>query len=140
MQLDHDFEITERLDRFLQLNLAALDVVTRIGEKLGDVAVGHRAVKRSALTRAAARRKLQIAEPFRELLGPLFVLFLADGPRATLIFDLFRGSGAGAIGQPLGQQVVPRIARGDVDVVAAIPEVFDMLSQDDLHRLAPSPT
>src|SRR5579864_1738663 len=66
VQFHRDIEFSHRLERLMQLNLAAIDVETLLLESLGDVSRRDRSEQLIVLARAALERDRQSLELFRQ--------------------------------------------------------------------------
>jgi hypothetical protein len=124
----------QRLDRLVELDLAALDLHTRGVGRIGNVARGDRAVELQGLGGLANEGDLEALHLVGDLLGlaaALEVLGLQHVPLRFEVGDVVFG---GAQRLLLRQQVVAGKARLHLHHVAHLAELGYALEQDDVHR------
>ena len=123
-------------DRRRQVDLAAVDLFTEgPGQRLRDVGVGHRPEELPVLAGSGGDPKGGPNDAAGHGVGEgsLAALPLGAGPSHGL--GLLDGSLARGEGQVPGQQVVPGVARRDLDDVTLVAERSDVGVEYDLHRI-----
>ena len=126
-------ELAELLDRLVQLQLAAVDLEALGGQRLGDVRRRDRAEQRLGLADLARDHDLDAGHAVGERLGDLLLLGLLGLELRALALDLLLVALGREQRQLARQQVVARVAVGDLHDLAAAPEVVDVFSQNDFH-------
>ena len=126
-------EVAQRLERFLELDLAAIDLEALCGEFGGDIGRGHGAEEVSALARFAGEGE----DHGLELSNLLFCLCLlgsgaAGGGGLHLVDDRLVRCG-GLQRQLAGQQEIAAVAIGHLDDIAAVAQVSYVFFQNDFH-------
>src|SRR5439155_2304754 len=134
-ELVRDLVTADSLDRLRQLELAPVDPdPLRLPDPVGDVRRSHRAEEGAGLAGLDVEPELCAFQLLHQLLGLLEALGLVPRTAGCELLELGHPAGCGGLGEPPRQQVVAREARGDVDELAAEPDLLDVLSEDDLHR------
>ena len=116
-----------------QLELAAIDLEALRGQRLGDVGRGDRAVQRFGLADLAGDDDLDVGQPIGDRLGDLLLLGFLGVELGALALDLLLVAVGRQQRQLARQQVVARVAVGDLHDLAAAPEVVDVFSQNHFH-------
>ena len=94
----------------------------------------HRAVQRLGLADLARDHDLDARHPRGQRLGDLLLLGFLRLELRALALDLLLVALGDQQRQLARQQVVARVAVGDLHDLAAAAEVVDVLSQNDFHR------
>jgi len=133
VQLDRDDELANGLERFMQLDLAAIDVEALLFESLGDVAGGYGSEQLIAFARLAEELHIEPVKLFGERLG--FRLLLggaAHGGGFHLLDDSLVGD-RGFDRELPGQEKIPPVSFGDLDYLAAIAQLGHVFFENDFH-------
>jgi hypothetical protein len=133
MQLHRHHRLTERLQRIGQQDLATIDLEALLLHDVGDIAVGHRAVKLIVLADLASDRDLDGAEPRADRLGGATLLGFTGLDQLAFALDALLVGIGRQQGQLARQEVVSRIAVRHLDDFPAAADVLDMVSQNDFH-------
>src|SRR5262249_33916781 len=134
MKGERDWVLPDRLDRRIELDLAALDREATFSKQRGKIAGRHRAVELPGFRCLAQYREAAAFELLRDLLGLAAQLEIArlelrlHGFEARLV--LLRGAQRLA----LSQQEVACIAVLDAHYVADLAEFGDTFEQNHFHR------
>src|SRR5699024_10427084 len=128
------------LDRVADLDTTLVDLGAGAREGLGDVGDGDGAEEATALTglgRDGDRTGLEVA---LDRLGGLEVVHGARVTRGLDRLDLLGRALRPTDGEVAGQQEVTAVAVLDVDDVAGLAEVRDLVREDELHLFSSSCT
>ena len=128
-----------RLERFGQLNLAAVDGEILCLQGLGDVRRRDRAVQRLVLADAAGDGEVERLEPLAHGFGDLPLLGLLGLGLGAISLDLTLVLFGDGQRQLARKQVVARIPVGHLDDLTPVAEVLDVLSQNDFNGHGNSP-
>src|SRR5208282_1362263 len=123
VQLDGDGELADRLQRLVQLDLAAIDVEALFLEPFGNIARRDRTEQLIAFARLAQELHFESVELLGQRLG--FRLFgggAAHGGGFHLLDDSLVGGG-GLNRQFLGQQKIPPVSLGDFYYLTAVAQL-----------------
>src|SRR5919197_3434032 len=134
-------DLAERLDRLVQRDPTALDLDRIPLQELHDVLRGHRAEELALFGGLPTLFEDEGLDPVAHRLGLAFdairlgVLLLPD------LLEVLEVAGGGAERELLRDEIVARVAVGDVAELAAATEFGDVVQQDDAHgsRSTPSP-
>src|SRR3954471_10612879 len=133
MQLHRHFELTDLLDRLRQVQPALVDVEAFGDEDVGDVAARDRSIECFGLADLARDLDLDVLQPAGDGFGDVLLLELFRVELDALALDLFLVALGREQRQLARQQVVAGVAVGDLDDLAAAPEVVDVFSQNHFH-------
>src|SRR6185436_17731052 len=126
MQLDGEINRADSLDRLGELQLAPIDVEALLRQRLGDVGRGDRAVQRIGLADPAGDDNLDARQPVGDRLRDFLLFRFLRVELGALPLYLLPVAGRHRQGQLAREQVVARVAVGDLHDLAAIPEVLDV--------------
>src|SRR5690625_390341 len=128
-----DLELTEGLDRFVQFDLAAVDLdVMLLLEQGSDVAVADRTVD-AAVTGTHWDRQFGFTQQFLQALGIGLQLGELTGAKLKHRIQAGLVGAGGRHGQSLRHQVVAGVSRPDLDQFTRVTELVDAFQQDDVH-------
>src|SRR6266511_1716095 len=128
----------QRLDWLAQLDAATVHLQPLLRQPLGDVLGGDRAEEPALFAGLAGNGDRHGGEATREALGSGALGLDPAGAGLRLRHDPLLVSLGRFVGEPLGQQEVPRIAWPYPHQLAGPPERLDVFSQDDFdHRSNP---
>jgi len=102
-------------------------------KKIGDVAARHRAVQRFGFADLPRDLEVDRVEALGDRLGDLPLLELLGVELHALALDLLLVAVRGEQRELARQQVVTRVAVGDLHDFAAPSEVVHVLSENDFH-------
>src|SRR5262245_7001868 len=135
MQAHRDRELAERLDRLLERDAFAVHLDAARAEEIRDVLRSDRAEQLAFLGGLPA---LLVGECLDARAQAVGVGLHPIGLRLLLLLDVLEVlevAGGRGQRQPLGDEVVPRIAIRDVAHFATASDLRDVVEQDDFHRL-----
>src|SRR5262249_8676638 len=135
VQLDRNLEIAKLFDRFRKLQLAALDVEPLLRQRGRDVGARYRSVQRVGLADFSRDDDLEIGQPLGYGTRDLLLFGLPRLKLLPLALDLFLVAFRRKQGELAREQVVARVAVGNLHDLAAASQFLDMLSQNDFHRV-----
>jgi hypothetical protein len=135
MELEWDGVLADRLDRFGQDQLAAIDLEALPLEEVGDVGRRHRAVQLVGVTDAPDDHDVDGVQARGDSLGLALLFRLALLDDLALALDVLLVAVGGRQRQLPGQEVVAGIAVGDLDDLAALAQFLDMFSQNNFIDL-----
>ena len=127
-------ELADDLERFVQLDLPAIDVEALLLERLGNVAGRDRSEQLIGFARLAQELHLEPVKLLGQRFG--FRLFLGGAAHSGglhLLDDSLVGDG-GLNRQFLGQQKIPPVSLGDFHHLAAVAQLGHVFFQDDFHE------
>ena len=133
MDLDRHGHLTKCFQWFRERDLSSVDLETFRRQRRGDVGRRHRSVERSfSPTRRGIATSVSSSRA-REPLRLRLLLELARFGVLALPLDLTLVPLVDREREFARQQIVASVTLGDLDDVAAAPEVFDVFSEDDFH-------
>src|SRR5690606_6335776 len=118
----------EGLDRLVEMDLAAVDAELHRSELLGDVDRGDGAEELLLLTHLAADGHLGLGDALGELGGARLALGLGGQRNALLVLDLADVARGRQHGLVVRDEEVAAVTATDLDDVARITEVGDVLT------------
>ena len=133
VQLDRHVELAERLERLVELDLAAVDGEALGLERLGHVTGGDRAEEVVVLAHLAGELERDAGDLAGQDLRLAFLLGGAAHGRSLHLLDHVLVALGGLDGQTAGQQEIASVAVCDLHHVAAMAQFLDVFFQDDFH-------
>jgi hypothetical protein len=123
------------LDRLAELDLAPVDADLVVGpQPVGDVRRRHRAEQRAGRAGLHLEPQHALLEAGRDVARLVVRPRFLAGAHLFAAPELLERPGRGGLGQLSRQQEVAGVAVGDVDDLAAQPDLLDVLEEDDLHE------
>ena len=112
----------------------AIDLEALRGKRLGDVARRHRSVQHFGLADFAGDFQLGVRDALRQRVGDALLFGFLRVELHALALDLLLVALGHDERELARQQIIARVAIGDLDDLATAPEVVDMFSKNDFHR------
>src|SRR6185437_15018903 len=136
--MQHDFEREEaqRLDRFLQHDLAAGDGEARCRHRVREIARRDRAVELAALARLTDQHDLEAVELLRDLLGFALARQVLRFELRALLLEIGKVLFRRAQRLFLRQEEVARIARAHLHDLTHLAEILDPLEEDHIQHVS----
>src|SRR2546428_117514 len=134
VDLDADLEVAQRADRLGQVDLPLVHVQFLFREPALDIARRDRAVELVLFPDLHGEAELDAGEPLGLRDGRLLLGEALLGQPLRFVGDPLLVGLGGRVGEPLGQEIVARVAVLYLHDLARAAEVLHVLSQDDLHR------
>src|SRR3990172_409066 len=133
VELHRDLEVAHGLDGLPEVEGASVELEPARGERLDDVERGDRAVELVLLAHLALQDHRRVGQPLRHRLRARLELGGLGLGALPLLLELPHVLGVGRHGQAARQEVVPPVAGLHLDELAALAQVLDVFSQDELH-------
>src|SRR5207247_2402818 len=134
VDLDADLEVAQRADRLGQVDLPLVPVQFLFREPALDIARRDRAVELVLFPDLHGEAELDAGEPLGLRDGRLLLGEALLGQPLRFVGDPLLVGLGGRVGEPLGQEIVARVAVLYLHDLARAAEVLHVLSPDDLHR------
>src|SRR3954452_303172 len=138
VDLDRHLVGTERLERLLEIDLVTVDLDPAPPERVGDVLRRDRAVQLPALADFHAHRERRRTDTRLGDLGLLALLLALILPARDVVVPGAVSAPRGRDSQRVRDEVVRRVAVGDLLELAALAELRDVAGQDDLQVVGSS--
>ena len=137
VQANGNLEFTKLLDRLVELNLAAVNSVILLRQRLGHILRSDRPEKLVVLAGLLGNDHRNSAQQLRKIFRFALLFGFAAQVRLALLLDNFAVGVRGGYGEPLRQQKVAGIAVGHFDYLAAAAQPLDIFPENDFHDSAP---